>query len=184
MKNISPKYRLPLLLSTLPIASTIYLIWWDKLGIYSGVYELERKTDYLALFAGGILVVSGITSLLFSIFNRNHLWALLPALIFGVYMLRLFHGPRLLNWRECDMSICDRMELYQDGTYYYRSTSQIKTITRSGKYLVQSDTLYLDPDKAERSKIKNDISILKKKGTLILQSVGIRRIYRNRIFLE
>lgn len=172
-KNVNPKYKTPLLLSILPVASTIYLIWWDKLGIYSGVYELERETDYLAIVAGGILAVSCIVSLLLSFFNRIHLWMLLPALVFGVYMLRLVHGPRLLNWRDCDMSICDRMELYRDGTYYYRRSSQINTLTRSGKYLIQNDTLYLDPSQEERSRIRNDRQLLKNKGTLIVKSDDI-----------
>ncbi|HCS21032.1 MAG TPA: hypothetical protein DIW47_10820 [Bacteroidetes bacterium] len=183
-KIVNVKFKLPLLLSILPLASMSYLIWWDKLGVYSGVYEIERITDYVAMTAFGLLALSCILSFILSFSNRAHLIALLPALIFGIYRSRILHGQKRMGWNDCDMSICDDLELYQDGTYYYKSSNQLETKTRSGKYLVQSDTLYLDPNKEEQSRLINDPSVLKKKGILHVKSKEIRTIYENRIFIK
>ena len=44
------------------------------------------------------------------------------------------------------MSICQTVELYPDGTYYYQIYNQNERLTHSGAAKLKGDTLILEPD--------------------------------------
>lgn len=174
--------KLPLILL---IASTIcfsYLLWWHNLGVYSGIYGLDKPTDIAAIIVGGLLVLLSVVSIFFTFKNKKFLWALVPAILCGIFFSRILHGEKVFSFRACDMSICDKLELYSDGTFYFRSSSQLETWTKVGRFELKNDTVVLYPTgwrmSFSRLKISKDGSA---GACLYVKPIGFRVPYGERL---
>lgn len=175
------KLLFPILLSLLSLACLFYLIWWDVLGVYSPSYNnYEFLTDRLAGAAFLFSAFIALAGIILSFRYRGYLLTILPLLMLTGYFLRLAHGVQIASLKGCDMSICSNLDLYADGTYFFRESSQLSTTTHSGTFLLAGDTVMLSPndhfpgpDKEERARIKES-------RCLILKPIGFRIEYLDR----
>lgn len=166
------------LLTVLSLTCMVYLIWWDHLGVYTGYHNrYDLLTDRLAAaaFVGSFLV--GLTAIILSFKHRSYLLALLPVLVLTGYFLRITHGLKLASLKGCDMSICCNLDLYADGTYFFRSSSQLENITHSGGFYLSGDTLLLSPATSINRPSAKEKSRIKENKCLFLRPVGFRIQY-------
>lgn len=163
-KNIGP-----LILTSATIVSAGRLIWWDNVEIHFGIYEDE----YEPLITGAVMLVVSLLALVFSFKNRRCLIALIPVVYFSLYISRILHGSKFFEFKECDFSICDKLSLYEDGTFYYRSASQIETITKSGKFKIVNGKVILTPTlwHLRLSKVR-DLQKINKVNCIQFETVG------------
>lgn len=105
----------------------------------------DRPADVTAMIVGGLLVLLSVVSIIFSFKNKKFLWAFFPAILYGIFFSRILHGEKVFSFRACDMSICDNLELYADGTFYFRSSGQLETWTKVGRFELKNDTVVLYP---------------------------------------
>ena len=122
-----------------------YLVWWNYQGTYSGIFGEIKVTDVLAIVVGSLLILLSLAAIVFSFRERKYLWTLLPGIVFAIYYSRIIHGEKVFSFRACDMSICDKLELYSDGTFYFRSSAQLETWTKVGRFELTRDTVVLYP---------------------------------------
>lgn len=146
-KKFRRRIGVVILLSIPAIFALAYLVWWDDLGIYSSGYsEPHSAIDNWALAASGFLLLSALAAIVFS-FKIKYAWiGAIPSLICLGYFFRIHHGLILVKLQDCDMSICQTVELYPDGTYYYQMYNQNERLSHSGAAKLKGDTLILEPD--------------------------------------
>lgn len=134
-----------ILCSGIAIVLSTYLIWWDNLNVYSGIYGLDRIQDYLAVMSFVLLGMLGIWSTIKSLNCRLYFWSIIPLVVIAIYFTRIYHGPKVSELYHCDLSICDEIAFYGDGSFYFQSSSQIETITTKGYVQISGDTILLIP---------------------------------------
>lgn len=122
----------------------IYLLWWDQRGQFTpAAHTPIWKSDLIALISMILLVLLFITAFLFVIkmkFNWKWLLCYLP---FALYWTDLHHGKKEFSWRGCDMSICERLNLFSDGTFYYSHSGQTESYHVRGVYEIVGDSVIM-----------------------------------------
>ncbi len=80
-----------------------------------------------------------------SVKNRKYLWPAAPILVLIIYVTRIWHGPKVAQYHDCDLSICSDLSVYADGSFYFKKCDQNETITKSGIVEIKNDTCFLRP---------------------------------------
>ncbi|TNE79826.1 MAG: hypothetical protein EP332_09605 [Bacteroidetes bacterium] len=152
----------------------IYLIWWDQLGVYPGYVDIDFLFGLWPNLALLILVVSIGVSFYLAKRSRYFLLILLPSLLCVGYFARIQHGLAIAQFEGCDMSICDKLVLYPDGAYYFKTSSQNETKTHWGSYQLKQDTLFFSMNKGQASLAKSDRIKLKSISCFVIRSEKFR----------
>lgn len=142
LNPIIRKAKILTVCSTVPSA---YLVCWDNLGVYSGIYEWDSWPDFIAIGAFGLLALIGILAVLLTFKNRQYFLAIIPIIILSIYLTRICHGPQVTKLQDCDFSTCSDLIFYADGSFYFSKIDQIEEITKTGFVQLSGDTLLLIP---------------------------------------
>lgn len=142
------------LLSTSCLVS--YLFFWDNYGIYNGIFQNYLITDVIGAICVVIVFIIVIASLVLSFVNRLWLFNLIPVILFSIYFSRIAHGVSYVQFGGCDMSVCNNLKLYEDGSFFLSSASYLETISKSGTYVFKDNKAILTPSfwKMNFSKVK------------------------------
>ncbi len=162
-----------------------YLVWWDNQGIYSGIFGEIKVTDVLAIIVGSLLILISLAAIVFSFRERKYLWTLLPGIVFAIYYSRIIHGEKVFSFRACDMSICDKLELYSDGTFYFRSSAQLETWTKVGRFELKNDTVVLYPTgwRMSFSRLK-ELENIENRNCVHIKPIGFKVPYGDKLCRE
>lgn len=152
----------------------IYLIWWDHLGVYPGYVDIDFLFGLWPNLALLTLVVTFGVSIYLANKRRYFLLVLLPPLLCVGYFTRIQHGIAITDFEGCDMSICDKLVLYPDGAYYFRTSSQNETKTHWGSYQLKEDALVCSTARVYPSLTESERIKLKHNSCFVIRSEKFR----------
>ncbi len=178
LKNVGGNFLRPkkshiaLAISIVSLASLIYLVKWDRQGSYPGYYEIDFMFGAIPNLAILALFISFLIAIWLVRNSRIYIPTVVIPLLTLAYFSRLNHGVKIASFETCDMSICDKLAIYPDGSYYFRSSSQNETLTHWGEYWLKNDTLILSKSSANSKLRTQDLDFIKSQNCIFIKTEG------------